>query len=134
MPAGSVTKPVMVPDSLSGVAAGASPAVPRHTAPASTSEATVLCVRAASIKRRSLRRVSHRHSLGYRKLGRRGKYLFTEFVGNFHSQRVLPRQKVFQGQKFFNCYLVGRCARNLGHFLADLENLLVGAVLGHLEG
>src|SRR5436190_16253522 len=113
-PVVSVTKPVIVPDTLKGVAACANPALPRHTAPANISEATVLCVRAASIKRRSLRRGSHRHFLGYRKLGRRGEYLFTEFVGNFHSQRVLPGQKVLQGQKFFNCYLVRRRARNLG--------------------
>jgi hypothetical protein len=47
-----VTNPVIAPESLTGVAASAlDPA--RHTIPANTKEATVLCVRASSIKRRS---------------------------------------------------------------------------------
>ena len=37
------------------------------------------------------RRGNPRLSLGYRKLGRRGEHLFTEFVSNFHAQRVLSR-------------------------------------------
>src|ERR1035437_720437 len=93
-PAASVTKPVIAPAMRNGVAACPSAAPARYTAPPKTSEATVLCVRATSIKRRSMERGVPRLSLDYRKLGKGGEHLFTEFVGNFHSQRVLPWEQV----------------------------------------